>query len=160
MKMIMYVAGAVILVVTLVAGCGYFSHRGDGRFCDRGFHPRFQRDDFHDHVLKRMDQKVEKLNLNEDQQTKYQEIRQRIATDMAGMKEGRKVLFSSLQEELERERPDIDALAGLFKEKLGRMPGLMENHLDAFVEFYQILDQEQQDQIIEHFREKLKKARS
>ena len=79
---------AGILSVGLLTGCRPFPGHGPGphRFCKK---------DFSEHVLKKMDKKVAKLDLSEDQYEKYMEIRQKVAADLdEGMERKRQLHFS------------------------------------------------------------------
>ena len=155
-----FIIGAIILVIALVVGCGLFSSCGKQRFCDRGFPPGFHGKDFSDHILGRLDKKVEKLDLSEPQQGKYQEIRNKIEADLVKMREDRKVFFKELQNEFNRENPDVSAVVSLLKERSQRIPGFMEGKLDQFLDFYNILNEDQKAQVINKFREKIGKVQT
>ncbi len=158
MKKRYLVIGAAILVIALIVGCGLFSHYGKERFCDGDFHPRFHGKDFSEHVLGRLDKKVEKLDLSQTQQEKYQEIRRRIEADLAQMSKDRKALFVEIQKEFDREDPDVNVVAGLLKGKIQRFPVMMEEKLDHFLDFYNMLNKDQKAQVIEKIREKIEKV--
>ena len=155
-----FVIGAIILVIALVVGCGLFLSCGKQRFCDRGFPPGFHGKGFSEHVLGRLDKKVGKLDLSETQQGKYQEIRNKIEADLVKMKENRKVFFRELQNEFNRENPDVSAIVSLLKERSQRIPGVMEGKLDQFLDFYNILNEDQKAQVINKFREKIGKVQT
>ena len=155
-----FVIGAVVLVVALIAGCGLFSSWGPYGFCERGFHPPFHGKDFSKFILKRIDKKVEKLGLTETQQQMYAEIRQKIEADFSKMSEGRKALFKDFQGEINKENPDIDRVAGLLKDRLKEMPDHIARHLDHFVEFYGILNEDQKAQLLEKVRDRIGKCES
>lgn len=155
-----FVIGAIILVIALILGCGLFSPCGKNRFCDRGFPPGFHGKDFSEHVLGRLDKKVGKLDLSEIQQGKYQEIRNKIETDLVKMRENRKVFFRELQNEFNRENPDVSAVVSLLKERSQLIPGFMERKLDQFLDFYNILEEDQKAQVIKKFREKIGKVQT
>lgn len=140
-----------VLFVGLLTGCRPFHGHGPGahRFCKK---------DFSEHVLKRMDKQVAKLDLSDDQYEKYMDIRQRVAADLAeGEKKG-KQLFVDLQSEMNKEDPNVGVITGLLKDQLRGMPDVMEKHLDYFEEFYNILDEDQKAQVIEKVRKKMKRC--
>jgi len=155
-----FVIGAIILVIAFILGWGLFSPCGKHRFCDRDFPPGFHGKDFSEHVLGRLDKKVGKLDLSETQQEKYQEIRSEMEADFVKMRENRKAFIRELQNEFNRENPDINAVASLLKEKSQRIPGLMGEKLDRFLDFYNILDEDQKAQVIKKFREKIGKVQT
>ena len=149
------IIGSAVLLTIFIIGSGFLAMEGPSGFCPKGFHSRFHGRDFSKHVLESLDAKVERLNLSESQQVEYEEIREKIEADMAAMKEGRKKFFTELKREMDDENPDIERISGLVKEKLQQMPARVEAHLDQFVEFYSILDEEQKNLLIERFREKM-----
>ena len=155
-----FVIGAVVLVVALIAGCGLFPSCGPQMFCERGFHPGFHGRDFSERILERIDKKVEKLGLKETQQQRYAEIRQKIEADFSKMSEGRKALFKDFQGEINKENPDIDRVAGLLKDRLKEMPDHIARHLDHFVEFYGILNEDQKARLLEKVRDRIGKCKS
>ena len=150
-----FVIGAVVLVVALITGGSFFSSCSPHRFCERGFHHRFHGRDFSERILKRIDKKVEKLGLTETQQQKYAGIREKIESDFKKMSEGRKALFRDFQGEINKENPDINRVAGLLKDRFKDMHDRISRHLDHFVEFYGILNEEQKARLLEKVRERI-----
>ena len=107
-----------------------------------------------------MDKKVEKLGLTEAQQRSYADIREKIEADFKKMSDGRKALFKDLKGEINKESPDMNRVAGLLKDRLKEMPDRMGRHIDHFVEFYGILNEEQKDQVLKKVRDKIGKCES
>jgi Spy/CpxP family protein refolding chaperone len=138
-----------LLSLVLVGACG------QERFCGRGFHPRFHGRAFPDQALNRMDRKVAELGLSETQEKRYREIREKAAADLARMSDKRKALFRDLRSEIDRETPDINEVRQLVKDRLKDMPAFMERHLDHFVEFYNILDEDQKARLLEKARKRM-----
>jgi Spy/CpxP family protein refolding chaperone len=140
---------AGVLFIGLLTGCRPFPGYGPHRFCKK---------DFSEHVLKRMDKQVAKLDLSEDQHEKYIEIRQRVAADLTeGMQERRQV-FADIRREMNKGYPDMDAVIGLVRAQLKDIPDVMEKHLDYFVEFYNILDEDQKAEVIQKLQKKMKRC--
>lgn len=142
------IVGAVVLSLGLFAGCGPHVHH---RLRDR---------DFSKHVMKRLDSRVKKLDLSETQKKKYEEIRLKIQANLTKGVEERNKFFRVLQSEIDRENPDMNAVAGLVKKQLKEMPGLMEDNLDLFVEFYNVLDEDQKARLIKMIQKKIGKGRT
>ena len=142
---------AGVLFVGLLTGCRPFPGHGPGphRFCKK---------DFSEHVLKRMDKQVAKLDLSEDQHEKYVEIRQRIAADFAEGMERKKQIHFEFQSEINKKEPDINIIVDMVKDRLRDMPDVVEKQLDYFVEFYNILDEEQKAELIEKIQKKMKRC--
>jgi hypothetical protein len=140
---------AGVLFIGLLTGCRPFPGHGPHRFCKK---------DFSEHVLKRMDKQVAKLDLSDDQHEKYMEIRQRVAADLTeGAKKGRQ-LFADFQSEMNKENPNVEVITGLLKDQLRGIPDVMAKHLDYFEEFYNILNKDQKTQVIKKFRERMKRC--
>jgi len=151
------IIAAIVLSLGLVAGCG--AHR----FHDKAFwkhgkkwtQNRFHDKDLPGYIIKHMDGQVEKLELSPIQKGKYEELRTKLKANLSETMEERKSLFEELQAEINRETPDINVLAGLVKKRLQDSPGSMEENLDLFVDFYNILDQDQKTDVINMIRKRV-----
>jgi hypothetical protein len=132
--------GAVLVSAGLISGCG------PHMFCDG---------DFSEHVLSRMDSRVEKLELYDSQQQKYEEIRLKVKANLDKGKEERRKFISELQNEINKENPDINALMALVKAKFRAGPIHLTDNLDLFAEFYNILDDEQKGILLKRLRKKM-----
>jgi hypothetical protein len=73
------------------------------------------------------------------------------------MADNHRDLFRELKREIDREKPDMDAVANLVKERVKRMPGKMEEATDHLIDFYNVLDDNQKAQVIEEMRKMMKK---
>jgi Spy/CpxP family protein refolding chaperone len=150
--------GVAVLVIALFGGSILFSSCGYHRYRHRGFHHRHG-NDFSEYVLKRMDKRVKKLGLTEAQQKQYGEIRLNIEDDLTEMADNHRDFFREVMSEFNRERPDMDAVANLVKERVKRMPGMMEETTDHLIDFYNVLDDNQKAQVIDELRKMMKKYR-
>jgi hypothetical protein len=141
---------AGVLFVGLLTGCRPFHGHGPGphRFC---------KNDISEHVLKRMDKQVAKLDLSDDQYGKYMEIRQMVAADLNEGMQRRRQLHFEFQNEINKNEPDINIIVNLFKDQLEDMPNVIGKQLDYFVEFYNILDEDQKAELIERIQRKMKR---
>jgi len=110
-------------------------------------------------MLKRMDSKVEDLDLTEGQRETYEEIRSKIKANMVKAGEEREKLFTQVRAELDQENPDMNAAVGMVKGKLKDMPEHMGWALDLFLEFYNVLDEDQKAKVIEVIRDKAERHR-
>jgi hypothetical protein len=157
--------GAVVLALGLLAGCGphglcdkVFSNRGSG---ERGpFHKRWgphrlAGKDISEHIMKRFDERVEKLDLSEAQQKSYEEIRSKVETSLRESKEEHRKLFEELRGEINRENPDMNVAASLLKDRVKDMPDHLSEIVDYFMEFYNVLDEDQQAQVLDEMRDKI-----
>jgi len=140
---------AGVLFIGLLTGCRPFAGHGPHRFCKK---------DFSEHVLKRMDREVNKLDLSEAQNAKYEEIRQRVEADLVEGMERKRQLFFEFQSEINKEEPDLNIIVDLVKDRLRDMPDVVEKQLDYFVKFYNILDEDQKAELIQKFQKKMKRC--
>ena len=105
--------------------------------------------------MKRLDERVEKLDLSEAQQKTYKEIRSKVETSLKETKEERRKLFEELRGEINRENPDMNVAANLVKDRLKDMPDHLSQIVDYFMEFYIVLDESQQAQVLDEMRDKI-----
>ena len=153
-KKMYIVLGSLALLALLIVGFGLASSEGPP-FCSRSFHQRFHGRGFHQHVLKRLDSKMALLELSEDQQAAYGQIRARIETDMKAHQSEKQSFLNELKDQLNQENPDMEAIVSQLKEKLALMPDRISGHLNYIVELYNILDEQQKAKVLEHFKEKI-----
>ena len=139
------IIGAVLLSLGLFAGCGLHRH-----------HPCRGRD-VSKHVLKRLDRGARKLNLTDVQKEKYDEFRLKIEAHLKAMKTERGRFLGEMKTELNQEDPDIDAVVERVKMHFRALPEKMEEPLDLFAEFYQVLDDDQRVEMMKHLEKKIKK---
>lgn len=140
-----FIVGAVVLSLALLVGCGPPRHR------------RFHGRDFSKHILKRLDSRIEKLDLSEAQKKKYEEIRPKIEATLAKAREGREKLFRELRGEMDRENPDLHRAVSLVKLQLEEMPASVGENLNLFMEFYDVLDEDQKAQVVKQIRKRIRK---
>jgi hypothetical protein len=56
--------------------------------------------------------------------------------------------------------PDVKAVAARVKEGMDRLHLLMAAHLDRMVELYEVLDEEQRQEVLDHVRERMDRCGS
>jgi Spy/CpxP family protein refolding chaperone len=149
------VAGAVILLGP-VAGCrppGWRDGPFEPSFCRRG--PRFADSDFSERILKHVDRHVAELSLTETQQQSYEALKGKLKTHLQEGKTRRVEWVSELRTELRKDKPDIQVVASHVKKATRALPEAMDRHVDLFVQFYSILDEEQRRKVLERFRDRI-----
>ena len=155
------IIGALILSLAVLVGIGApmaFGLRGSWArgfapgFHGMGCHPGPQGEDVADFIMWKMDRHVKDLNLNEAQKKEYERIKEETRAGIAGAIEKRKEFHGIVQAEMNKENPDINALAGLMKERAQHIPDMVSKPIDRFVDFYNLLDKDQQARVIEMFR--------
>ncbi|MDY6791003.1 MAG: Spy/CpxP family protein refolding chaperone [Thermodesulfobacteriota bacterium] len=154
-----FIITAVILFVGIVSACGIHGFKNCGyhpMFCGKGPHPKFFGKNFSQHVLSRLDKKVEDLNLTETQKIEYEKIRLEVKEKMTWAMKKRKENFIQLHNQINKEKPDMNAIAEAAKKQLNKMPVFMADNLDLFLKFYHILDEDQKRKVIEIIRKKMK----
>ena len=159
------IVGAVVLAFGILAGCGphgfcdkVFSNRDSGEksaFHGRWGTHRFADKDISEHIMKRLDERVEKLDLSEAQQKTYKEIRSKVETSLKETKEERRKLFEELRGEINRGNPDMNVAASLVKNRFKDMPDHLAQIVDYFIEFYNVLDEDQQAQVLDEMRDRI-----
>ncbi|UCF85501.1 MAG: hypothetical protein JSV50_07665 [Desulfobacteraceae bacterium] len=155
-----FIIGAIILLFVLFAGFGLIIACGHPGFCDmyphpmfpgKGFHPRFLGKDFSEHILSRMDSRVKELDLSETQMEEYEEIRLKVKAGLTEVMENRGEFFRELKREINKDTPDMNALSDHIKQYVSKMPDFMSHNLDLFMEFYNVLDEDQRTRLLEKF---------
>jgi hypothetical protein len=59
---------------------------------------------------------------------------------------------------MNKENPDMNALADLIKERAQHIPDMVSKPIDRFVDFYNLLDEDQKARVIEMFRMRIGSA--
>lgn len=149
--------GVLCLLAALAAGCGPRSPF-EGR--DHSWSPWKGRHGLHgknfpDRVLKHMDERVEGLNLTEVQKEQYAAIRLKMKYELISGLENRKRLMTNVRKEMQKDLPDIHEVAGMVSAHVGMLPGALDRSMNLFLEFYEILDENQKAQVVGHFKDRL-----
>jgi Spy/CpxP family protein refolding chaperone len=111
--------------------------------------------DFSEKMLKHMDRMVGKLDLDADQESKYQAIRTKISADLKLAYQSRISGIKKVKAEFSKETPDVKALSTSVKIELNERNALMLKAPDYFNEFYGILKPEQKKKVNEWISDKL-----
>jgi hypothetical protein len=106
-------------------------------------------------MLKRLDAKVRNLKLDDSQQVQYEEFRGRLKADMQQDLLVLRGVGDSISRELDSESPDIEKLAEDLKVEESDKPDIRSKYIDYFVEFYNILDEQQQERVIRYMRKRV-----
>jgi len=158
------IMGALILTLAIVVGIGATIAYGPKGSWARGFPPGFHGmgchpgphgEDIADFILWKMDRHVKELNLNNDQKKEYEKSKEEIRAGIAQAIERKKDFHRVVHQEMDKENPDINALAGLMKERAQNIPDMVSKPIDLFVNFYNLLDKDQQAKVIEMFRARI-----
>jgi Spy/CpxP family protein refolding chaperone len=158
------VIGALILFLAILVGIGATMAYGPRGSWARGFPPGFHGmgchpgphgEDIADFVLWKMDRHVKELNLNDIQKKGYERSKEEIRAGIADAIERKKGFHRIVHEEMDKENPDVNALAGLMKERAQNIPDMVSKPIDLFVDFYNLLDANQKAKVIEMFRSRM-----
>ena len=98
---------------------------------------------------------MKELNLNDAQKKEYEKSKEEIRAGIAEAIERKKDFHRIVHEEMDKENPDINALAGLMKERVQNIPDMVSKPIDLFVNFYNLLDENQKAKVIEMFRARM-----
>ena len=154
-----FVVGSHVLLIMFFTGFGLVAGCGPCRSFHRGFHPGFHKKDFSEHLLRRLDKRVEALKLSEAQKEKYEELKGKLVTRLKEHRDDRKRWMEELQTAINKQDPDVKALSESVKKRIERFSGFMEGNLDLFVQFYETLDSGQKDRVMAAIRERMKRCR-
>jgi hypothetical protein len=160
--MILVGMGAAGVLITMWIGCGpRFSPEGRGGAWSswkerHGFHAR----NFPEHVLKRVDERVQVLNLTQAQKEQYAAIRLKLKSELTAGQENRRRLMMDVKKEMEKELPDVHKVAATLSVHLETLPGAIDKFTSLFLEFYEILDEGQKAEVLRHFKTHLNRIPS
>jgi hypothetical protein len=161
------IMGALILTLAIVVGIGATVAYGPKGSWARGFPPGFHGmgchpgphgEDIADFILWKMDRHVKELDLNDAQKKEYEKSKEELRAEIAGVIERKKDFHRIVHEEMDKENPDINALAGLMKERAQNIPDMVSKPIDLFVNFYSLLDENQKARVIDRFRSRMDSA--
>ena len=162
------IIGALILSLAVLVGIGATMAYGPRGSWARGFPPGFRGmgchpgphgEDIADFMMWKMDRHVKDLNLNEAQESEYEKIKEEIRAGIADAIEKKKDFHGIVHAEMNKENPDINALAGLIKERAQHIPDMVSKPIDRFVNFYNLLDESQKAKVTEMLRSRMGSAR-
>jgi len=117
-----------------------------------GCHPGPHGEDIAGFIIWKMDRHVKELNLNDAQKREYERSKEEIRAGIADAIERKKDFHRIVHEEMDKENPDMNALAGLMKERAQNIPDMVSKPIDLFVNLYNLLDENQKARVIEMFR--------
>ncbi|MCP4351025.1 MAG: hypothetical protein GY795_36625 [Desulfobacterales bacterium] len=153
-KVIAVVCVSLMLVIGGVAvigaktggfGCGAF----------RGHHGKS-----HEFFLAHMDGCIETLNLSDSQMGGYKAIREKISSGIKEHKEKREQFMGDVSKEISQKNPDMEKVASMLREKISNIPDIASTHIDYALEFYNLLDDEQKQKVLEKARNRLSQCSS
>jgi hypothetical protein len=110
-----------------------------------------------DSILKLADRSVKDLDLNPDQQKKYNEMKTEARANIVKYLEDRKKVSTLISGELAREKPDMNKIAGIMKDNPPIREEAYKLAIDSLMKFYVILDDKQKEKMIEKARQMQKK---
>jgi hypothetical protein len=120
-----------------------------------GCHPGTHGEDIAEFILWKMDRHVKELNLTDTQKKEYAKSKEEIRAGITEAIERKKDFHRIVHEEMAKENPDIDALAGLMKARSQNIPDMVSKPIDLFVNFYNLLDENQKASVIEMLRARM-----
>ncbi|MBU2512406.1 hypothetical protein KJ966_13815 [bacterium] len=136
---IIYLTAIVTLLIAFVSGC----HRrpwADDRLSEM--------------VLDHLDDHVKDLSLNESQDTKYQDLRKRMETDLNKTQAEHQAFKLKLKGMIDQENADVKQINSEIRFKLNEMPDKLVVYLDYVDEMWDILDEQQREKVMIEIRER------
>jgi len=159
-----WIIGLIVLSVLVLGVLGFVQAWGPVGFIGRGPYPKFHgigfRPGLHgrhlpEQILTVLDFKIGALELSKIQKEKYGVIRAELKSRLAEGIESRKALIEDLRTKINQPDPNIHAVSELIKNRMKGMLSFMEKNIDDFVRFYEMLDDNQKNQVIETFKDHL-----
>ena len=139
MKKLILAAGIIAIPAMLFAvGCGPDRRCGGPKDGGRMF--------------ERIDHEVADLKLNDAQQKKYTEIRDKVRADMDAAFKDRSDNEKAIRDELAKDKPDMTKVASMAKKFHGPQTENFNKHVDSFLELYNMLDDTQKTKFLEKIR--------
>ena len=112
-------------------------------------------DQFAECVLARIDGRVADLQLTEQQNTHYQELRLRLKGRMEAQFNEQRALKEQIRAEVNRDKPNPQVVNDLVKRRIRMLSQGLEEGSDLFAEFYGLLDENQKGKVLARFRERM-----
>ena len=153
-----YIVGGSILAIMLLTGFGLVAaleNSWGGIHSKRGFHHGFDQKDIAEFILWRMDKKMKDLNLSEGQQGKYNQIRSNIDKQLTEGMDDRKMMRDTFHGEMSKEDPDVRLMVNMVKQKIDELSGFMGENLDLVAGFYEGLDEDQKNKVLNAIQERM-----
>ena len=135
-----------LLLLFVFGGCG---------------HPRraaYRGKNWENRVVRRMDFEVEKLDLTDEQQEKYNSLRGKMIDDLTFHLAEQEKMFYQIRRDLDSDNPDMRAIGDQVKRSVDERASLTTS-IDYFVEFYEMLNDEQKEIVLERMREHMDRPR-
>jgi hypothetical protein len=98
---------------------------------------------------------MKELNLTEGQQDKYNQIRSNVEKHLTEGMDDRKAMRETFHSEMSKDEPDMRLLVNMMKEKINEVSGLMGENLDLVVGFYESLNVDQKNKILNEIRDRM-----
>ena len=140
----LYILAIFGTIAVFLAGCHGPRH-GDKYFPSR--------------LLEHVDDHVEDLNLTEEQNGKYLDIRARLEADLIKQRDAHKEFRTELIEVIDNQENGVKEITTKVRTKTGDIPSMVNLYLDYVDEFYEILDEQQQAIVMEEIRDKAESRR-
>ncbi len=153
-----YFIGGAILLAMLITGFGLVAaleNSWGGFRHAKGFHRGFAHKDVGEFVLWRLDKQMKELNLTGGQQDKYNQIRSNIEKHLTEGMDDRKVMMDTFHSEMSKDAPEVRPLVNMMKTKIDEVSGIMGKNLDQVVGFYESLNVDQKNKILNEIRDRM-----
>lgn len=140
--------------VLVVAGLLFFAHSAQSFGFKRPMHRPSMVKDF---ILFRIDQMGKDLNLNPDQQTRFDSLKDNVDSMIDQRMEKRKTIHELVRDELQTSNPDLTKVAPLIDEQIDGTAQNAHQLVQQFTEFYNTLTPDQKktlsEKVLEHMPE-------
>ena len=141
-KVIIGICSGVLILGTVFTVTACRSHRCHSRMAVR----------FAERAVERVE---DELNLNETQKKQFAAIRVRIKADVITHLEERSSFMDQIDAKLNSKNPNVDEVTTLIRNNMRKNHAKMEQKLSYISEFYNILNAEQKQILLNKIREKM-----
>lgn len=138
--------------VLVVAGLLFFAHSAQS-FGFKG--PMHRPSVMKDFILFRIDQMGKDLNLNPDQQTRFDALKSNVESMIDERMEKRKSIHDLVRDELQTSSPDLAKVAPLIDEQIDGTAQSAHQLVQQFTEFYNTLTPDQRKTLSEKILERM-----
>jgi len=106
-------------------------------------------------AMERLDLLAENLNLSSDQQAQFEKLKATAKEKMGDKQKEREEFRNEIMAELQKDKPDINLIAEKAKKKIDDASANAKEGIDLALEFYNMLDENQQSALIDKIQKKV-----
>ncbi len=106
-------------------------------------------------VTAKLDKLAEKLNLDQAQKAKLEELKKTFFAKMENRTKEREAFKNEMMTEIKKDKPDMNLIADKAKGKIDEGSKDMKENIDLLVSFYNILNDDQKKMVVDKIQKKI-----